>query len=228
MTILSLSWKKWRAHLLIGQSPLQANSSPNMPSPHLTPLSLSPSNCWAHVTWVMAFLWFHHGPWWETEPLPHERLREGGKKGSYKVHADLQIEKVREREEEDSPLTKPCIQNTAPPQRKKKEKQQRITEKELIALLLYLLGFVANDFHIATSNALDALRGGVEENERGKKKSMGLSSCDLKNTNKQANKQMVSLKRVARSHKSTYLLCLLRGMKSRDNYRRLLPHTGLT
>lgn len=46
-------------------------------------------------------------------------------------------------------------------ERKKEEKQQRITEKELIALLLYLLGFVANDFHIATSNALDALRGGV-------------------------------------------------------------------
>lgn len=37
---------------------------------------------------------------------------------------------------------------------------------------------------------------------------------------------MVSLKRVARSHKSAYLLCLLRGMKSRDNYRRLLPHTA--
>ncbi len=67
-----------------------------------------------------------------------------------------------------------------------------------------------------------------EKEEEKEEKSMGLWSCDLKNTNKQAYKQMVSLKRVARSHKSTYLLCLLRGMKSSDNYRRLLPRRGLT
>lgn len=53
---------------------------------------------------------------------------------------------------------------------------------------------------------------------------VGLWSCDLKNT----NKQIVSLKHVARSHESTYLLCLLGGMKSSDNYRQLLPHRGLT
>lgn len=128
MGILSLSWKKRGAHLLIGQSPLQAHSPPNTPSPHLTPLSMSPSNCWALVTWAWAFLWFHHGPWWETEPLPHERWREGGKKGSYKVHADLQIEKLREREEEDSPLTKPCVQNTAPPRQQEREKKRKTAE----------------------------------------------------------------------------------------------------
>lgn len=47
------------------------------------------------------------------------------------------------------------------------------------------------------------------ERERKKEQSRVLWSCDLKNTNKQAYKQMVSLKHVARSHKSTYLLCFL-------------------
>lgn len=66
-------------------------------------------------------------------------------------------------------MTKPCahriLHHPGNEREKKKEKQQRIAEKELIALLLYLLGFVANDFHIATSNALDAPRkeGGREK-----------------------------------------------------------------
>lgn len=36
-------------------------------------------------------------------------MKDGEKGGGafHKIHADLQIEKVREREEEDSPLTKP-------------------------------------------------------------------------------------------------------------------------
>lgn len=59
----------------------------------------------------------------------HHRMKDGekgGKKASYKIHADLQIEKVREREEEDSPLTKPlCSQNTAPPQQREGEKKKK-------------------------------------------------------------------------------------------------------
>ncbi len=50
----------------------------------------------------------------------------GGKKASYKIHADLQIEKVREREEADSPLTKPCahriLHHPGNEREKKKEK----------------------------------------------------------------------------------------------------------
>lgn len=78
------------------------------------------------------------------------------KKKTCKIHAGLQIEKIREREKEDSPLTK----NLAPPWQLKRNKNYPTSprERELITLLLYLLGFVANRFHIATSNALDALR----------------------------------------------------------------------
>lgn len=226
MDPLSLSSRKGRAHPLIGSSPLQAHSPPNTPSPFLTPSYLSPSNCCALVTRPRAFLWFHHRLWWETEPPPHKSERKWGK-NSNKIHADLQIEKVREREEEDSPLTKPCahkIQHHPSNERQKKKKTQtgeNHLERELIALLLYLLGFEANAFHIATRNPLDAPK---KMGEKSDKNSMGLWSCDLKNT----NKQIVSLKHVARSHESTYLLCLLGGMKSSDNYRQLLPHRGLT
>lgn len=86
-------------------------------------------------------------------------------------------------------MTKPCAHrilhhpgNLKKKERKKRKKKHSIVEREreLIALLLYLLGFVANDFHIATSNALDALRkgegGGTEKSK----------SRDLKKTNKQA------------------------------------------
>lgn len=52
---------------------------------------------------------------------------EDGAKGEKKIHAGLQIEKIREREKEDSPLTK----NPAPPwQLKKKKKLPGITEGE--------------------------------------------------------------------------------------------------
>lgn len=95
------------------------------------------------------------------------------KKNPYKIHAGLQIEKIREREKEDSPLTK----NPAPPwqlQKKRKKATRHHRGRDLITLLLYLLGFVANDFHIATSNALDALRNEGEESETERAK-----SCDL-------------------------------------------------
>lgn len=69
-------------------------------------------------------------------------------------------------------MTKPCTHKILhhpgnEREKKKRKKQQRISEKELIALLLYLLGFVANDFHIATSNALDALRNEGGERKKG-------------------------------------------------------------
>ena len=92
----------------------------------------------------------------------HHRMRhrEKGGKASNKIHADLQIEKVRERKEEDSPSTKPCAHRIQhhPSNEIKKEKQQRIAGRQLIALLLYLLGYVANDFHIVASKAFDTPR----------------------------------------------------------------------
>lgn len=97
---------------------------------------------------------------------------EKGGKASNKILAALQIEKVREREKEDSPLTKPCAHRilhhpgNLKKKKKKRKKAQHRSERELIALLLYLLGFVANDFHIATSNALDALRKKRGERDR--------------------------------------------------------------
>lgn len=70
----------------------------------------------------------------------HHRIkaRENGGKNANKIHADLQIEKVREREEEDSPLTKPCahkIQHHPCNERQKKKEKKRhklekITERE--------------------------------------------------------------------------------------------------
>lgn len=120
----------------------------------------------------------------------HHRMKDGekGGKASYKILAALQIEKVREREKEDSPLTKPCAHRILhhPGNLKKKEKRKKAqhrSERELIALLLYLLGFVANDFHIATSNALDALRK-KEEGERQKRVSHVISRTQ---TNKLTN-----------------------------------------
>lgn len=100
------------------------------------------------------------------------------------MHADLQIEKVREWEKEDSPLTKPCAHRILhhPGNYRKKKKEKQRWERELIALLLYLLGFVANDFHIATSNALDALRN--EEGVRQKRVSHVISRTQ---TNKLTN-----------------------------------------
>ncbi len=63
----------------------------------------------------------------------HHRMKDGekgGKKNSYKIHADLQIEKVRERKEEDSPLTKPCTHRILHhPSNNKKRQQQKQTKK---------------------------------------------------------------------------------------------------
>lgn len=75
-------------------------------------------------------------------------------------------------------------QNSAPPWQLQEEKERKtaLGERELIALLLYLLGFVANDFHIATSNALDALRN--EERVRQKRVSHVISRTQ---TNKFTN-----------------------------------------
>lgn len=105
---------------------LFATSGP-LPSKHTQPfphtLLLVTKQLLRLVTRPRAFLWFHHRLWWETEPPPHKSERKWGK-NSNKIHADLQIEKVREREEEDSPLTKPCahkIQHHPSNERQKKK-----------------------------------------------------------------------------------------------------------
>lgn len=66
---------------------------------------------------------------------------------------------------------------------------QRIAERQLIALLLYLLGFVANDFHIETSKfyPLSKKREGDEKRKRGS------ASVHVILRNKQVTKQIVLL-----------------------------------
>lgn len=58
----------------------------------------------------------------------------GAAGGSYKTHADLQIEKVREKEKEDSPLTKPCtdriLHHPSNERKKKKEHVQHHWERD--------------------------------------------------------------------------------------------------
>lgn len=85
-------------------------------------------------------------------------------------------------------MTEPCAHkiqhHPCNESQKKKDTNWRksLRERELIALLLYLLGFEANAFHIATRNPLDAPK---KMGEKSDENSMGLWSCDLKNTNKQ-------------------------------------------
>ncbi|KAK5932063.1 hypothetical protein CgunFtcFv8_003798 [Champsocephalus gunnari] len=102
----TLSWSELRAHLLIGSSPLHAPSPTNTASPQ----SDTPFPC-HQATVVLS----SHGPGLSCGFIigrdgkqNHHRMKDREKKTSYKIHADLQIEKIREREEKDSPFTKPC------------------------------------------------------------------------------------------------------------------------